>query len=308
METAINPPSQTRHYHIVGWTMCLVSAVLFSSKAVVIKLAYQYGVDAASLLSLRMAMALPVYLLLAVLYWHKATVQQRVLTIQMAPKIAAVGLLGYYLASLLDFMGLAYVSAQLERIVLFSYPLWVVIIGYFAFGQPLKNRVFVALPLCWLGIMVSMSGDGQLFGQKLWLGVGLILVSAISFALYTLLARSMIQAVGGGLFTSLAMASASIGSVIHVAVTQGEAGFIGWPAEVYAYAFYMAIFATVIPSYLFSEAVKRLGSDMAATTSSIGPVATSAMAVVILDETFGIGQAVGLALVLAGVAWLSRKS
>lgn len=307
MEMTNNPYSLTRRYHIVGWTMCLISAVLFSSKAVVIKLAYQYEVDAASLLSLRMAMALPVYLLLTGWYWHKATVQQRILTLQLVPKICAVGLLGYYLASLFDFAGLVYVSAQLERIVLFSYPLWVVLIGYFAFGQPLKKAVRVALPLCWLGIMVSMSGGEQFFGRQIWLGVGLILISAISFALYTLMARSMIQAIGGGLFTSLAMASAAIGSIVHVSVAQGKAGFIGWPQEVYTFAFYMAIFATVIPSYLFSEAVKRLGSDMAATTSSIGPVATSVMAVLILGESFGLRQALGLILVLMGVAWLSRK-
>lgn len=308
MDTVINPASQSRRYHAFGWAVCLASAIFFSSKAIAIKLAYQHGVDAANLLALRMAMALPIYLVLAVIYWRKTNVRQRTVSTQLAPKVIAVGLMGYYLASLFDFMGLSYVSAQLERIVLFSYPLLVVILGALFFAQPLKKPVLVALPLCWLGIMVSMFGDWQGVGSNVLLGAGLILLSALTYALYTLMAKKMIHAMGGGLFTSVAMASAAIGSVLHVTLSQGGASFFGWSSEVYWYALYMAVFATVIPSYLFSEAVKRLGSDLAATSSSVGPVATSVMAVMILGEPFGVWQALGMGLVLASVAWLSRKA
>lgn len=305
MESVINPKT-SRRYHLMGWGICLTAAILFSSKAIAIKLAYLHEVDAASLLALRMAMALPIYLVLGAIYWRQTPIRRRLRVQRKLPHILMVGLLGYFVASLFDFMGLSYVSAQLERIVLFTYPIWVMIIGGLFFGQTLKKALLLALPLGWLGILVSMLGDWQGAGEEVLIGSALILVSAFSYALYTLMARGFIQQLGGGIFTSVAMSGAAVGSVLY-ALVKGPLLSTQWPLEVYGYAFYMAVFATVIPSYLFSEAVKRLGSDVAASSSSIGPIATSVMAVMVLGEPFGFWQLLGLLLVLTSVACLSRS-
>ncbi|MCM2679020.1 DMT family transporter [Echinimonas agarilytica] len=293
-------------YRTMGWAICLLSAVLFSSKAIAIKLAYVYSIDATTLLALRMIMALPIYLVMSFYYWTKSSVKRKSDAVQARYTFLTAGFLGYYLASLLDFMGLSYVSAQLERIVLFSYPMLVIVLGYFFFGQPLQRNVLIALPICWAGIAISMLADWQGAGRHVLLGSALVFGSAVTYAIYTLIARGMIQKLGSGLFTSVAMSCSAVASVVHAIVVGGVDVLLQQELAVYGYALYMAVFATVIPSYLFSEAVKRLGSDVASTASSIGPVMTSAMAVVILHEPFGLWQMLGLACVLLSIGWLSQ--
>ena len=296
-----------------GFAYAIGAALLFSCKPIIIKWAYGYGIDALSLMLLRMTLALPVYLLIGAMIIRKQNLK---LPLNHWFGAAFVGLFGYYLATFLDLKGLELANAQLERIILYAYPTLVVILGAIIFKHKVSKQQLGALALCYSGIVCIFLQDLSLQGEQVIQGSLLILLSALSYAIYMLFSKKHIDRLGSLLFTCISMASATLATLFHsgIVLTLGELNDSGFNSSQWEYSYeLMAIIllltfaATVIPSFMISEAVKRIGAANAALTGTVGPIMTSIMAVVLIGEVFTIYHGLGMVLVILGVSRLKPK-
>lgn len=290
-----------------GYIMAVVAATLFSFKPIIIKLAYGVGMDAVSLMTCRMLVVFPIYLCIGVYLFRKKTNAIRFATFIQA---CAVGVVGYYLASILDMKGLELANAQLERVILYAYPSFVVILGALFFKTPMTKQQPKAMVMCYLGILLLFIRDLSLYGEDVLSGAVLLLLSALSFSLYLLFSKRLINELGSGLFSCIAVGAATLAMLLHAGLAgRLSVGSIGFElnAEIAALILILAIGATIIPIFLVSEAVKRLGPANAALTGTIGPVMTSVFAVIILGESFTLIHGVGMMMVVAGVMLLNKR-
>lgn len=301
-----------------GFAFAIGAALLFSCKPIIIKWAYTYGIDALSLMLLRMILALPIYLAIGFMLIQKQkTIQQNKLTFKHGLAAAFVGLFGYYLASLLDLKGLELANAQLERIILYAYPTLVVILGAAFFKHKVSKQQLGALVLCYAGIICIFLQDLSLQGKQVIHGSLLILLSALSYAVYMLFSKKHIDRLGSLLFTCISMTSATVATIIHTVLVltitdSSSSGFNSnnweFSSELIAIVLLLTFAATVVPSFMISEAVKRIGAANAALTGTVGPIMTSIMAVVLLGEVFTLYHGLGMVLVILGVSRLKPKS
>ncbi|MFT6188906.1 MAG: drug/metabolite transporter (DMT)-like permease [Oleispira sp.] len=301
-----------------GFAFAIGAALLFSCKPIIIKWAYTYGIDALSLMLLRMVLALPVYLAIGILLIQKQKrAQQNKLTFRHGLAAAFVGLFGYYLASFLDLKGLELANAQLERIILYAYPTLVVILGAVIFKHKVTKQQLGALALCYAGIICIFLQDLSLQGKQVIQGSLLILLSALSYAVYMLFSKKHIDRLGSLLFTCISMTSATVATIIHTGLVltitgSGSSGFNSnnweFSPELMAIVLLLTFAATVVPSFMISEAVKRIGAANAALTGTVGPIMTSIMAVVLLGEVFTLYHGLGMVLVILGVSRLKPKN
>lgn len=294
-----------------GYGLAALGAALFSTKAIIIKLAYDAGysqVDAIMLLGLRMAFALPIYLLIG--FWLLRRKAGSVLPGLSAGTVIAsclVGLLGYYLASYLDLVGLMFLTAQLERLVLFTYPLFVMILGAMFFGGRMTRWGLFSIALSYSGIALVYFNGAIADGDNVAAGILFVLAAAFCFALYQLLARALVGRVGSLLFTCMAMSAAATGSLIHFAVDSALSGsaagldLAAIPAEIYALAALLSIAATVIPSFMLNAGLERIGAQAVAMIGTLSPIITIFLAIIILGEPFTLVDAAGAFLVIAGI-------
>lgn len=287
-----------------GLLMALAAAFLFSTKPILIKWLYSLGMTALPLMGLRMLLSVPVYILVGWLAWRK--LPEKPATRQLL-KAAGIGLLGYYLASYLDLKGLEYISAQLERLMLYAYPTLVIILGALFFGQAFQRHHLIALLLTYAGLLLVYGQDLSVAGdiRSITTGTLLVLGSALSFAFYMLFSKNAIGRMGSLLFTSVAMGSASVATFVHYLISAGMS-LPPMTTTLWLGAAALALFATVLPTFMVSEAIKRIGPARASVTGTIGPVMTTLMAVIFLNEPFGWATAVGMGLVLIGVGKLQR--
>lgn len=294
-------PGNTRF----GLILALSAAFLFSTKPIIIKWLYGLGMTAMPLMGLRMVIALPVYLIIGAVLWGRMKKKPRATDVARA---AAVGLLGYYLASLLDLSGLEYVSAQLERLMLYAYPSMVVVIGALFFGAKVSRTVIPALVLTYIGLGIMYGHDLQIAPPgtseaDITKGTLLILGSALSFSLFILFSKRSIAELGSLFFTCISMGSATVATLLHYAISEGlvipEMDAPRWTGTLV-----LAIMATVVPSFMVSEAIKRIGPAKASVSGTIGPVMTTIMAILFLGEPFGWTAVIGMALVMLGVSRL----
>ncbi len=287
-----------------GLLMALAAAFLFSTKPILIKWLYSLGMTALPLMGLRMLLSVPVYILVGWLAWRK--LPEKPATRQLL-KAAGIGLLGYYLASYLDLKGLEYISAQLERLMLYAYPTLVIILGALFFGQAFQRHHLIALLLTYAGLLLVYGQDLSIAGdiRSITTGTLLVLGSALSFAFYMLFSKNAIGRMGSLLFTSVAMGSASVATFVHYLISAGMS-LPPMTTTLWLGAAALALFATVLPTFMVSEAIKRIGPARASVTGTIGPVMTTLMAVIFLNEPFGWATAVGMGLVLIGVSKLQR--
>ena len=294
-----------RGYVEMGYIFAAVGAFLFSTKAIAIKLAYEEPVDAATLLALRMAMALPFY---AAIAWHAVrNLNKRgdpLPSSGLALKSALVGAIGYWFASYTDFLGLEYISASFERLILFTYPFFVVVFGALFFSQPMSGRVLAAVGLSYVGLAVIFVEKIGLEGHNTAIGASLVLSAAIAFALYQLLAKGLIGKVGPKLFTCIAMAGAAVGAFLQFFVTHPPADLVV-SSRVYLLALFLGIGSTVLPTFFMNAALQRISAQANATIGTLSPVATILLAVAILGERLSLADILGTALVLAGVGWFA---
>ncbi len=309
-----NPDVRSGNPAIAGIAIAIAGAGLFSLKPILIKLAYAEGVDSTTLMALRMALSLPIYIAIG---WHawlvsplagKRLAGERLASGQLRAlgwRVAAVGVLGYYGASYLDLWGLTLITAQFERMILFTYPTLVALLGWLFFRQRLTGHALLALAMSYAGIAVVFGHDVQDFGDDVAFGTVLVLLSSLCFAGYMLFSKPLIEQLGSRLFTCLAMSAASLAILLHYALLH-EMSLDQVSARVLWLALAIALLATVLPSLLISEAIKRIGPGHTSIVGSIGPVITSLLAVMVLDEAFSWAHLLGLGLVIGGVLYLSR--
>lgn len=285
--------------------MALVAfaAVAFSAKAILVKLAYRHGTDPVTLLALRMGFSLPLFA--AIAWWSGRDGHAGRLSGRDRVTIVGLGLLGYYGASLFDFLGLQYISAALERLVLFLYPTIVVLIAAVFFGRRITRRDVAALALSYVGIGLVFVNDLRGDQPHVALGAFWVLLSAICYAVYLVGNGRMVRRMGSVLFACLASIVACLGVLAHFAAARPVAHLWTQPAPVYPLAVGMAVFSTVLPVILMSEGIRRIGASHASLVGTVGPVATIFMGAWFLGEPITVVQLAGAALVVAGVLLIS---
>ena len=281
-----------------GLLMAAAGAVAFSGKAIIAKLAYRYGVDALTLVMYRMLFALPLFLLLSV--W--ASRGKPALERRDGWVVCGLGFSGYYLASTLDFMGLQYVSASLERLILYLNPTLVLAMGVVLFKRRVSVRQLIALAVSYGGVLLVFGQEITHVGPHALLGAALVFGSALSYAVYLVLSGEEVRRLGALRLTGLASTVACVLCLLQFAALRPLSAAVVAP-EVIALSLLNAVLCTFAPVVLMMLAVERIGATLAAQTGMIGPMSTIGMSVLLLGEPFTAGLAAGTALVVAGV-WL----
>ena len=291
-----------------GFWLAVGAAFGFSFKAILVKLAYRVPggvpVDAVTLLALRMAFAAPVFGVAALRTRSGAR-----LTARQWLALVAVGLAGYYGASILDFWGLHYITAGLERLILFTYPTLTVLMGVVFLGKHLHRREVAALILTYVGVAAAFAHDLQLATdvRSVWIGAGLVFASSLSYAVYLTGGGQLIARLGSARFTALAMAVATLGTLLHYLLARPWDELLHQPWPVYALAFTMAVVSTVLPVFMQSAAIKTLGAGRASLVGMVGPLATILFGWLLLGESLSLWQLGGAVLVIGGILVISRK-
>ncbi|CCN71542.1 DMT family transporter [Vibrio nigripulchritudo] len=300
-DTAAAKSSSTQYRQ--GVMFALAGTVMFSVKPVFIKLAYEYGGDATSIMSLRALSSLPLYI--AILFWLCRSQESRTSLRTHGWQAALVGILGYYFAALLDILALEHISAQLERLVIFLFPSFVVAISWIFMKEKPKPGTITAILLGYLGVAFIVSHDMQQLGDKVWLGSLMAAGSALIFAVYLVLSKRIIGKMGSQLFNSVGMASAGL-AIMGQHVYQGiELSTLS--PQLIALGITLGVFCTVVPSYFMAAAMARLTPSVLSITSNIGPSITALFAITILNEAFTVYHAIGMMLVVFSVWRINRK-
>ncbi len=293
----------------VAGAVLVLGAIMFSCKAIMVKLSLPYGIAPVSLLALRMIFAVPAYIAILIFCLCSERAKQQRKAVQLLrelPGVIFLGVLGYYLASYFDFVGLAYIDASLERVILYAYPTLVLLISAIWLKQRISLHQIIAILFCYAGIFVALRwGKTSVQHQNLWLGAGFIFLSALAYAAYLVGSGQLIPRLGVWTFTSCAMIVSAVCVVVHYLLSSPETGLWNHPLPVYGYALAMAIFSTVVPSFLVSIGIRRIGASNAAIFGGIGPISTIALASLVLDESLTIAQLWGTALVILGVVYIS---
>ncbi len=291
----------------IGPAMAIVGVLGFSFKAILIKLAYAWApIDAVTLLALRMIYAAPIFLLMAL--WSTRSRSTPPMGRRDWIAILWLGFIGYYLASLVDFMGLQYVTAALERLMLYLYPTIVVVISAIFLKQRITARILLALALSYAGILLVFARDLSLAGDPhaLWLGGALVFAGSFLYALYLVGAGPVIARLGSLRFIALAMLTSALFVFLQFAATRPVSA-LDVPLRIHLLSLAMAVFSTVLPTYLIAEAIKRIGANRTSLIGSLGPVFTIGLGFWILGEPLHWIQLGGAALVLAGVTLVTLK-
>jgi len=288
--------------------VCSVLGVLgFSFKAILIKLAYSwYPVDAVTLLALRMLFAAPFFVAMA--WWAGRRPDSRPITGRDWRILVWLGFVGYYLGSFLDFLGLMYITAALERLVLYLYPTMVLLLSVAVHGRRVVPREVIALLVSYAGIALVFAHDLHLGGdpRALWTGGALVFASALTYAVYLIGAGGVIARLGSMRFIAWAMLASCVFVFAQFALTRGVDS-LAVPPSIFGLSLAMAVFSTVLPTWLIAEAVRRLGANTSSLIGSLGPVFTIGLGAMILGEAVHWIQLAGAALVLAGVMLVTLK-
>lgn len=299
-------PWKTWSAERMGILLAVLAAFGFSFKAIFVKLAYAVAtVDPVTLLALRMSFALPFALFAALWLCRSAPPLSR----KDWGLLVALGLLGYYGASILDFIGLQYISAALERLILFTYPTLTVLIGVMFMGKRLEPRQIGALLLSYAGIGLAFAHDLEVAGdsRSVLIGAAFVFASALSYALYSAGAEVSIRNLGTLRFAALAIIISTLASQLHFVVSQPFSA-LQQPASVYWYSAAMALFSTVLPVLWQSAAVQRIGAARTVLIGTLGPILTIFFGWLLLSEPLSLEQMLGAGLVLAGVLLVSRRT
>jgi drug/metabolite transporter (DMT)-like permease len=288
----------------LGIVFALLAAVGFSAKAILVKLAYLDHVDAITLLALRMLFAVPFFI--GVALWIRRQ-HAKPLSTHDKLLVLGLGLIGYYLSSLLDFLRLQYISAGLERLILFLYPTMTVLLSALIYQRAIGGKVIAAMALSYAGIALVFLHDVGVKEGSIVLGASLVFASTLSYSVYLVGAGHAIKRIGTARFTAYAMVVASAASLLQFVVMRPMSA-LDLPWRVYELSIAMAIFSTVLPVFLLSYAIHRIGSGSASLIGSIGPVSTIYMAYLFLNESMSWLQIAGSSLVLCGVLIISMNS
>lgn len=311
-DTPVDPARYKISHDGLGYLLAAGGAILFSFKAVLAKLAFTpvngaegVAIEPLTLMVLRLGFSMPIYLLIWWIVVRRRANNQPSIPLNTKAKIAALGVLCFYVCTLLDFSGLQYITAQLERLILFTYPVFVVIFGALFFGGRITKWGGAAVVVAYLGITLIFAAGNIAIGRNVPLGSGLVLTAAILFALYQLLSKGLIDRVGAKLFTCIAMTAAALVTGLHFLIINngftGARAALDLPPRLYILGASIALFSTILPSFMIATAVERVGPQAVAIMAMIGPAATIMGAVFILGEPFGWVDAGGTAITMFGI-------
>lgn len=284
-----------------GLALASVGAIAFSGKAIIVKLSYRYGVDAVTVIMYRMLFSLPLFLGLS--WW--AGRGKPPLTARDWLMLTGLGFSGYYLASFLDFAGLQYINASLERLILYLNPTFVLVMTVVLFKQRVTKPQWIALALSYLGIFVVFGHDVSLSGNHVVLGSALVFGSAISYAFYLIYSGQVIKRLGAMRIVGGATSIACVLCIAQFFILKPPSDFLV-AREVVWLGVLNATLCTFLPVILVMMAVERVGAAVTSQTGSIGPLSTILLSIWLLGEPFTIWIAIGTGLVLAGIYLLAR--
>ena len=284
-----------------GLALALVGAVGFSGKAIIVKLAYRYGVDAVTLIMYRMLFALPLFMAMA--WWSSRG--KPPLTRSDWLGVVGLGFTGYYLASFLDFAGLAYITASLERLILYLNPTFVMVLGWLLYRRGVRPLQVAGMAISYGGVMLVFGLELSAQGADAALGALLVLASALSYALYLVYSGELVRRIGALRLVGLASTVACVLCIAQFLLLRPVAAAAVAP-EVIWLSLLNASVCTVMPVLMVMMAVERIGAGLAAQAGMVGPMATIALGALLLGEPFTLGVAGGTALVIAGIYVFAR--
>jgi drug/metabolite transporter (DMT)-like permease len=292
-------------YRAWGIAFALIGVLAFSFRPILIKLAYNsHPVSPSTLFFLRMVISLPFFL--ATAWWLRGSGVR--LTARDWAAVAGLGLLGYYLASFMDFLGLQYVGAGVGRLILFLYPTLVLVLSFVFLRRRPTARQVTALFLTYAGIALVVSDQvgATPQGKLFLLGVLLVFASALFYAAYLVASSEIVKRVGSMRFTAYSMMAATVPAVLQFVALEGPRS-LELPPDVWLYAVLIGTFCTVLPVFLQAEALRRIGATEFALVGAVSPVSVAVMSALGLDEPFGWPQVAGAALVIGGVLLVSMR-
>ncbi|WP_298533352.1 DMT family transporter [uncultured Algibacter sp.] len=285
-----------------GVVLGVLGVVLFSSKAVMVKLSYNYNVDPISILLIRMLFSFPFYIVIAYIYRNQNSHTN--VTLKDYSWLVFFGFIGYYLASYFDFIGLTYIKASLERIILFLYPTFVILFNRLFLKQKITKVQTGAIALTYLGIIIAFSNEVVISGDEAYLGGFFILLSAVTYASYLVGSGWLIPKFGVMKFTAYAMMISCLCVFVHYSLIS-EIDLFSFSWEVYFIGFLIAVFATVIPSFFVSASIKMINSSNFAIVAGMGPISTIILASLFLNESLTLLQLFGALVVIVGILLVS---
>jgi len=292
--------------HRSGLMLAAAGAILFSAKAILAKFQYRYGMDALDVLTLRMLFALPLFALLGLRERLRGKGPQ--LSARQRWSLLGIGLLGYYLSSLLDFWGLEYVPVSLERLILFLNPTFVLLIGLLFFQRAVSPRQWLAMALSYAGIGLVLIENLRIEGDQVLFGSLLVLGAAISYALYLAVSGELVKALGTARLVVAAMSVSTAAVFVHYLLVRAPTDLLGFAPAAYGWALANAFFCTFLPVTFTMAAVRRVGPGTTAQLSVIGPVSLVFLGAWLLDEQITLLQLAGTAVVLGAVYVLTRPT
>ena len=290
-----------------GLLLATFGAIAFSGKAIIVKLAYRHGVDAVTLIMYRMLFALPIF---AVMAWW-ASRGKAPLTRKEWLGVLWLGFTGYYLASFLDFAGLAYISASLERLILYLNPTLVLLLGLLLYQRRVKARQMIGMAISYCGVVlvfgheITQQGHGEGAASTAW-GALLVFLSAVSYAIYLVYSGEMVRRLGSLRLVGLASTVACLLCLLQFVLLRPLSAAVVAP-EVIWLSLLNATLCTAVPVLMVMMAIERIGAGLAAQTGMVGPLSTILMGVVILGEPVTAWVAAGTVLVIAGIFVVTRS-
>jgi drug/metabolite transporter (DMT)-like permease len=285
-----------------GLALALFGAIAFSAKAIIIKLAYRHGVDAVTLLMLRMLFALPIFALMA--WW--ASRDQPALTRRDWAGVVGLGISGYYISSFLDFLGLQYITASLERLILYLTPTMVLLLGWLLYRRGFRRLHVAGIAVSYAGVLLVLGREVSFEGGQVALGALLVFASTVTYALYLVYSGELVQRLGSLRLVGLATSVACVCCLLQFAVLRPIGSAFAVAPPVLWLSVLNATLCTALPVLMVMMAVERIGPALAAQAGMVGPFATIAMGVLVLDEPFTPSIAAGTVLVIAGIFVFSR--
>lgn len=289
---------------LIGVIVTICGVMLHSTKAVIVKLAYLEGISSGTVLLWRMLFALPLYLIIGSFYIKNKKPKR--IPIKSLWYMIVLGFFGYYLSSFFDFKGLEYIDASLERLVLFTYPTLTYLMLVFINKTGFKKKEVISIIITYLGISLVFYNKIGANNDDMLVGVGYIFLCALAYAIYLVGSNFLVKDVGSVLYTVISMLASTVFVIVHYLIL-GDGQAFDLSNKLYLLLIMMAIFSTVLPSFLISEGIKRLGSSKVGIISSLGPVSTITLSIIFLGEFLQPVQYLGGAVVVFGVYYLTKK-
>jgi drug/metabolite transporter (DMT)-like permease len=300
------PDLSARATWLAGVALATSGAVLFAGKGIVAKLIYRHGVDAHTLIALRMVFSLPFFLIAAAWVGYRTPAEQSPWQPNDAWRVIGLGLLGYYIASYLDFLGLQYVSVGLERVILYLNPTLVLLISAIALRRPISRRQWLAMSIAYCGVILVFWHDLSASGADVPLGSALVFASTVAYSIYLVSCGEMVRRLGAIRLMAWAMIVSCIACIAQ-ALILSPAALLTQPPAVYQLSMMNAVLCTVMPVFLTMMGVERIGTPVASQLGMIGPAATIGMGAIFLGEAVDPVQLIGTAIVIAGIFVLTAR-